>query len=438
MPSENHLIKRLHTLSHELKDAQEALVHQFYTDTLTSLSNLYKLRHDLEQSSDFTLVIVNIDNFKLLNDFYGFVVGDFILESFANTLKEILGEPFVYRIASDEFALLKHENLSFYELKTYVAELSKRLSHLRYAYANTEIFVDCTLASSASAEDKNIFSKVSMALKYAKERGLKFWIYEDVMKLSKAYENNLIYATKVRKAIVDFSGIVPYFQPIMDNISDKIVKFESLSRLIDETGAIHSPNAFIPVAKTIKVYDVITKNIVEKTFEIFKSYPYDFSINLSFEDIINPQINAFIIDTLKNSRMGDRVTFELLESEKVNDFDKVMRFFNEIKRYGAKVAIDDFGSGFSNFSYIIKLAPDFLKIDGSIIKELDTDANARIIVETIVNFSRKMNIQTVAEFVHSSTVLSAVKQLGIDYSQGYFIDMPSPKIITTPINKRNV
>jgi EAL domain-containing protein (putative c-di-GMP-specific phosphodiesterase class I) len=166
--------------------------------------------------------------------------------------------------------------------------------------------------------------------------------------------------------------------------------------------------------------------IIEKSFKIFEEYLFDFSINLSFEDIINPEICDFIIEKLRTSNMGHRVTFELLESEKVQDFNKVLLFFYEIKRYGAKVAIDDFGSGFSNFSYVIKLKPDFIKIDGSLIKELDKDRNAQIVVETIVSFSKKLGIKTVAEFVHSSTVLSAVKQLGIDYSQGYYIDMPSP------------
>ena len=179
----------------------------------------------------------------------------------------------------------------------------------------------------------------------------------------------------------------------------------------------------------IKVYDRITKTIIQKTFEVFEMHPFDFSINLSFEDIINDEMYTFIIQKLKDSRMGSRLTFELLESEKVNDFEKVVQFFNEIKRYGAKVAIDDFGSGFSNFSYIIKLNPDFIKIDGSLIKDIDKDKNAQIVVETIVDFSKKLGIKTVAEFVHSSTVLSTVKGLGIDYSQGYFIDMPSPQIM---------
>lgn len=428
MSREEELLCEIERLTHELESTRKNLVEQFYTDALSGLPNLYKLRSLLEESNDFTFIVINIDNFKLLNDFYGFLVGDFILESFAKTLSSCVKNGEIFRIAGDEFAVLLKGQMNFYTLKEYLKSLSAQLSHLRYAYANTEIYVDCTLASSASFEYKDLSSKVNMALKYAKEEGLKFWIYEDTMRLSQAYESNLKYATKIRKAIVDASGIVPYFQPILDNKTDQIVKFESLSRLVDEDGIIHSPDRFIPVAKTIKVYDKITMMIIQKSFDVFKDSSYHFSINLSFEDIINQQMYDFIIDTLKQSGMGTRVTFELLESENVNDFSKVIRFFNEIKRYGVKVAIDDFGSGFSNFSYIMKLCPDFIKIDGSLIRELDTDMNAQIAVEMIVNFSRKMGIQTVAEFVHSSTVLSAVKKLGIDYSQGYFIDKPSPQI----------
>lgn len=422
----NH--NEMKVLSQELVSLRHQLLEQFYTDPLMRLPNLYKLRHDLEELTDFTLIVANIDNFKLLNDFYGFVVGDFILESFAKSLKDILQTVTVYRIAGDEFAILIQRKMNFYELKEYLASLSQKLTHLRYAYAQTEIYVDSTLSSSASENNNDIFSKVSMALRYAKKGQLKFWIYEDTMLFSQEYENNLRYATKVRKAIVDYSGIVPYFQPIIDNQTNEIVKFEALSRLIDQEGMIHSPYNFIPTAKMIKVYDKITMTIIDKTFEMFAHNQYEVSINLSFEDIINQEIYSFIIAKLRDSNMGHRVTFELLESEKVHDFNKVLHFFNEIKRYGAKVAIDDFGSGFSNFSYIIKLNPDFIKIDGSLIKDIDTDKNAQIVVETIVNFSKKLGIKTVAEFVHSSTVLSTVKQLGIDYSQGYFIDMPLPNI----------
>ncbi len=417
----------LEDLRKELNLARSELLLQYYTDNLTSLPNLYKLRYDIEDSLDFTLIVLNIDNFKILNDFYGFVVGDFILEAVAHKLNTTLVNEKIYRIASDEFAILLDERLKFYELKSYLVDLISKLSHLSFDYTDTKIFVDLTFASASTAEIDNIFSKVNMALKYAKEKLLKFWIYEDDMNMGDEYERNLKFAIKIREAL-NSSRLIPYFQPILDNKNNKIVKYEALSRLVDNEGLIHAPQSFIPAAKKIKVYDKITKIVIAKTFEIFKDFDFEFSINLSFEDIINQDIYNFILEMLEETGLGNRVTFELLESEKVDDFQKVLRFFSEIKRYGGKIAIDDFGSGFSNFSYLTRIKPDFIKIDGSLIKNIDTDKNSYIVVETIVDFAKKMGIETVAEYVHSSTVLSTVKNLGIDYSQGFFIDKPAPII----------
>ena len=172
------------------------------------------------------------------------------------------------------------------------------------------------------------------------------------------------------------------------------------------------------------LYEVIT----EKSFEFFKDLPYSFSINLSIDDIMDQEIYNFIIRTLQESGFANRVVLELLETEQINDYKKVSRFITEVRRYGVRVAIDDFGSGFSNFFYMTRLDPDYIKIDGSLIKEIDIDTNAQIVVETIVQFAKKMKIKTIAEYVHSSTVLSEVKLLGIDYSQGFYIDTPKPDI----------
>ncbi len=411
----------------ELNFARSRLLLQYYTDNLTSLPNLYKLRSDIEESLDFTLIVLNIDNFKILNDFYGFVVGDFILEALANKLNDVLLEEKIYRIASDEFGILLDKKLRFYELDRYLRDIVERLSHLSFAYADTKIFVNLTFASASTNNVENIFSKVNMALKYAKEKLLDYHIYEDSMDMGNEYEKNLKFATKIRNALDD-SRLIPYFQPILDNETDKIVKYEALSRLMDDEGIVHAPQNFIPAAKKIKVYDKITKTIISKTFEVFKELDYEFSINLSFDDIVNHDIYNFILEIMQNSNMGGRVTFELLESEKVDDFEKIIQFFAEIRRYGCKIAIDDFGSGFSNFSYLTKINPDFIKIDGSLIKNIDIDKNSYIVVETIVEFAKKMGIKTVAEYVHSSTVLSIVKKIGIDYSQGYFVDKPMPTI----------
>jgi EAL domain-containing protein (putative c-di-GMP-specific phosphodiesterase class I) len=143
------------------------------------------------------------------------------------------------------------------------------------------------------------------------------------------------------------------------------------------------------------------------------------------EDIINSEMFHFILNKLKSSSASNRVIFEIVESEAIQDFDKISRFIKEIKRYGAKIAIDDFGDGYSNFSYLMKMNVDFLKIDGSLIKDIDTDMNSYLVVETIVGFANRLGIKTIAEYVHSSTVMDKVKSMGIDFSQGYHIDKPS-------------
>ncbi len=422
----NYLSHENRVLEKKLKNNKEKLLQRFYTDALSNLPNLYKLRNDLENCQNCTFIILNIDNFKIINDFYGFIVGDYIIEAFSKEIVKSVNGAVVYRIAGDEFGIVLQEHLTFYKLKEYLNTLCKSLAHLMFYYAETKIYVDVTMASSSS-DEHDAFSKVNMALRYAKENKLSFWIYEDKMRLSDEYETNLKIATKIRHAIEN-SGIIPYFQPIIDNKTDKIVKFEVLARLIDENGNILAPQNFIPIAKKIKVYNLITKSIIEKSFSIFKKNSYSFSVNISIDDIMSQEMYDFIIDMLRESDLGGRVIFEILETEQINDYKKVAHFITEVRRHGAKIAIDDFGTGFSNFYYLTKIDPDFIKIDGSLIKDIDTDENVKIVVQTMVNFATRMNIETIAEYVHSSTVLSEVKSLGINYSQGFHIDKPKPDL----------
>lgn len=164
---------------------------------------------------------------------------------------------------------------------------------------------------------------------------------------------------------------------------------------------------------------------MDKSFEMFEDSDYEFNINISGEDIMNGEVFNYIIDKLKTSKAASRVTFELLESEAIQDFKKVERFINEVKRYGAKIAIDDFGSGYSNFAYLTKMRIDYIKIDGSLIKNIDVDRPSLLVVETIVDFAKKLGVKTIAEYVYSSVIMDKVKNLGIDYAQGFYIDEPS-------------
>ncbi|WP_457745843.1 EAL domain-containing protein [Sulfurimonas sp.] len=402
------------------------LFKRYFTDHLTNLPNLYQLRKDLQNSEDYGLILLKIDNFQTINNFYGFVVGDFVLEFVGNYLKKLLAEHKVYRLSGAEFAITMENNMGFYQLKDYLAEIYEKIRYSEVIYQDTKIFVDFTLASTSNKNNTNMFSKVSMAMMYAKKKGVPYWIYEDRMNFETEYARNLQLSAVVRDAIED-SRVIPYFQAILDNKTGKITKYECLARLIDNNGKILSPQLFIPIAKNIKIYNEVTKSIINKAFEAFENNEYEFSVNLAIEDIMSSEIFNFIITKLKNNPTAKRLTFELLESEAIKDFKKVDRFIGEVVRYGSKVAIDDFGSGYSNFSYLTKLKPNYIKIDGTLIENIDVDEASLMVVETIVDFARKLGIKTIAEYVHSSVVMEKVKELNIDYSQGFYIDEPSLK-----------
>lgn len=432
---ENELISQLSTqnshLQNELANSRSTMLKRYFIDTLTNLPNLYQLRQDLSEIENATYILINIDNFKQISDFYGYIVGDYVLEQLAHVIIELDENIQAYKIDSNQFAIMLPQQMDFYTLKNYLQQLSDDLNHLTINYHKTVIYSEITLASASSRDHSDIFSKISMALNYALDMNLPFWIYEDRMNFEKMYENNLKLSLKIRRA-VEQRNIVPYFQPIIDNITGKVIKFEALSRLIDEHGVILSPNEFLPITKKIKVYTLVTKTIIEKAFDTFMTIDEHIgvSINIAIEDIMNHEIYSFIIQKLQTSGIGHRVTFELLETEKIEDYRKVARFITEIKRYGATIAIDDFGSGFSNFIYLTKIDVDYIKIDGSLIEDIHINENSKLVTQTIVKFAKQLGIKTVAEYVHASSVLAQVKAIGVDYSQGYIIDKPKPEINT--------
>ncbi|QOY50889.1 EAL domain-containing protein [Candidatus Sulfurimonas baltica] len=420
----NKLYRDNSNKSGEIIKYRNKLLSRYFTDHLTNLPNVYQLRGDLEENENFTLIIFNIDNFQTINNFYGYLIGDYVIENVAKYLQRNIPEYDVYKLSGDEFALVINKNMFFYDLKEHLSNLYDRLKDISVKYQGINIFVNVTLASSVNGDNTNIFSKVSMALRHAKEIRAHFWIYEDKMDFENNYAKKLQLSDVVREAVSNFR-IVPYYQAIIDTKTSKIMKYECLARLIDINGKVLSPLDFIPIAKKIKNYHIVTQTIIDKSFATFEILDFEFTINLSIEDIVNKEMFIFIMNKLKNSKVSNKVTFEILESDAIEDFKKVERFICEVKRYGAKIAIDDFGSGYSNFAYLTKMSADYIKIDGSLVKEIDTDRSSLLVVETIVEFAKKLGIKTIAEYVHSRVIMDRVKELGVDYSQGYYIDEPS-------------
>lgn len=209
----------------------------------------------------------------------------------------------------------------------------------------------------------------------------------------------------------------------MDNTTDKIVKYEALMRIFDKNGNMIMPYIFIPKSKKSRLYHKLMEQLFDKIIDYIKKYQIHVSINLDYSDIMNPNIKKSIISKIKSNDIGHFLTFEVLESEKVSNFDLVNDFITQVRMYGVKIAIDDFGTGFSNYENILNLDIDYIKIDGSLIKKIDEDIYLNLI-KSIVLFSKQQNIKVIAEFVSDLKTLRYVKNIKIDYSQGYHIGKP--------------
>ena len=219
--------------------------------------------------------------------------------------------------------------------------------------------------------------------------------------------------------------VEPFFQAIMDNQTDKIIKYEALMRLFDREGNILSPYTFIFKAKKARLYHKLMEIMIDKIIDYITIHKKHISINLDYTDILNPKIKHSLISKINQNNIGKYLTIEILESEKISNYAIVNDFISSVKKYNVKIAIDDFGTGFSNYEYILNLNVDYIKIDGSLIKKIDEDIYLNLI-KSIVLFSKEQKIKIVAEFVSELKILRYVKSIGIDYSQGYYIGKPEP------------
>ncbi len=408
------------------KELNNKLAYQITHEPLTSLPNRYALLEALNKKQHYGLALINIDGFKEINDFYGHDFGDKVLLALSQLIKQIIKtNPLdLYKMPSDEFAIALSKPLSSNELNEIFKNISTLMQTHSYNIENISLYV--TYSIGVCIDDKlsyELLSNADIALKTAKKQNTNLVYYSDELQAKKDYQNNILWSKKLKDAISK-NRFKIFYQPIFNAKTHKILKYEALIRMVDEDGSIVAPYIFLPAAKKTRLYPHITKFIIDGIFEKLEQTNYTFSINISILDILNLKTTEYIFSKLASSKHSNRVIFELLESEGVENYNEVIDFISKIKSYGARVAIDDFGTGYSNFAHIIKLNINILKIDGSLIKNIDTDKNAQTIVTSIVEFSKQLDIEVVAEFVHSKEVLDKCVELGISHLQGFYLAQP--------------
>lgn len=407
----------------ELTNKEKQILEQT-TDLVTSLPNRQKMIEDIDDfNHEMKLAIIQIDKFKEVNDFYGVETGDSLLINISLILKKIVAKDKVtiYKVNGDEFAILEFGATTVEEFTKTVSNVIKYFDH-NVVVVDDDNFNIAVNVGVAAGKKENLFFNAEMTLRKAIESSKPLLSYKSSNE--KEYHNNISMTTKIKDAIKN-DKIVIYAQPIVSNTPNSKEKFECLIRMIDGDKVI-SPHFFLDIAKKARLYPTLTKIVIEKSFNHFMDSKSEFSINLNIEDILDDNIVLFLKRKIEEYRLGHRLVIELVESEGIENFEHIDGFIKEVKKLGCKIAIDDFGTGYSNFEYLMKLNADFIKIDGSLIKNLDCDENSKVVVELIVAFAKRMNIKTIGEFVHNDAVYQIVKEMGIDYTQGYYLGEPVP------------
>lgn len=425
------LIRRIERDTQITKELNQKLEHQLHTDYLTSLPNRNALIRDIRTNRFYALMLLNIDNFKEINDFYGHAIGDETLLALAHSIQEAIADlPMqLYKMPSDEYAIALSQPMSTYELEAARLRILNHLQSQHYELQGASIYVTLTMGMDIARSRKSnvidLLANADMALKSAKKRRLSYQLYDETMQIRQEFQNNILWSKKLKEAI-EQKQFCLYYQPIFDAQSGDIVEYEALIRMIDNNGEIVSPGYFLPAARQSRLYAHLTRFVIDEVFKMVETSDQIYSMNLSVDDIFDKPTRELIIRKLGESSQPTHVIFELLESEGIENYPEVSTFISDVKKFGCKIAIDDFGTGYSNFAHIIKLDVDLLKIDGSLIRNIDSDSNAQTILTAITEFSKHLGLKTVAEFVHSEAVYNKCKELGIDYLQGYYLAEPKP------------
>jgi len=399
------------------------LLREQMTDSLTRLPNRLSLIDTLTREKRWHLIILDIDKFRHLNEVYGYRLGDALLISFTLAVNNLLWEGCrLYRLSADNFAVLVpdryHQDHMVQMCETIYASLADTpLTALGES-------IGITVTFGISTEKSNLVGSAEIAHEHAKKHNLYYTLYSSDIEFIKMYESNLQWIGRFKAAVAD-NRLVPHFQGIVDNRTGRCEKYEVLIRLKDEEGVMQSPVHFMEVARSSKLYRYVTDAVLGCVEAHLKTTPYSFSINITQDDAENHNLTERICALLERCGDPSRVTFELLESENIEHNRVLEEFIARIKALGAKLAIDDFGTGYSNFKYMADLEVDYIKIDGSIIRNILEDKKAHAIARSISNFAQELGIKTVAEYVASEPIYDEVRRIGIDYSQGYFFGAPS-------------
>ena len=415
-------------IRHEVTDLvrkQMALNHALKTSRLLNIPNRVSLMEAIESAKRPALAMLDLDNFRAINETFGHGFGDQLLIHFM--LHVFYYKPIDYQLfhlGSDQLVLLA-QDVHATEFSHQLQKLREKLNQKHYEIRGQAIMTNPTLAMSFEPKN-NLLRSLEIAMRYAKRHHYNRVSYSAAIDDPQQRARNLKWASKLNQAL-DEDRITVFHQPIYDLKAQKILRHECLVRLLDTDGTVISPYYFLGISKRTKKYHQLSRQVATKAFAQFAKTATPFSINISSLDMTRTHYTQHLLALLADCAAPEKVTLEIVESEAITDFHAVQRFIERVKALGCQLAIDDFGAGYANYQHLLELDVDIIKIDGSLIQGLVNNQGAYDIVDSILNFAQRRQIMTIAEFVSDAAIFDQVKAMGFDAVQGFYIGAPAPQ-----------
>ena len=409
----------------ELQKKYEETYRQMTTSRVTALPNRIKLQEDLIENDSKVLVLIDIIGFSLINETNGFETGDRVLRELADFLQLTYADHYeIYHLEADLFALLLPTSTTEHLEKT-IAMIKKDIAKLHIVTEGSRHSIDTTIGVAHQGE-KNIIQKAILALNDAKSNGgNQITYYSNDLKIIKNIQDTHHWGGILRSAIEN-SEILAYYQPICHTQTREIYKYEMLVRM-KHKGEIHSPAKFLDAAQNSgQLFDIFKFMFTTACRQVSQKNIH-LSINIGDMELSHPDLMLFIKSMLSEYPVvSSMISIEVLEYNSISDHPYIKERIMELHKRGFEIDIDDFGTRCSNFSQIENLPVSMLKIDGKYIKDIDSNENSMIVVETIQKYAKAKGLKLVAEFVHSEAVYQVIKKMGIEYAQGDYLYKAEP------------
>lgn len=413
-----------HAQHQRLQAEKDVLIEKLAHDALTGLPNVQSLLQALRKAPpSAVLILLNLNNLGLVNTRYGLSTGDALLRAFATELQSVSGQGRLFRGSADEFALLYDD----------LPDPRTEMQRLREQFFTQPVQLDTlvfylTFNAGVSHGCEDLLWRAMVALKRARTRGKNaIHIYSPpIDEPEKQQQIDYIgWSVRLHQALQN-GGIRAWFQGIRDNRDGSIQKWEALVRL-EHDGEIFGPAQFLPVAELTGLVPAITRRVVEQAADFLGQIDGDVSVNITETDLELGYLPDFLEQvTLSRGVDPRRLILEIHEGISSGSKQAYVEQLQQLKCCGHPLAIDDFGTEYSNFERILELEIDTIKVDAKYIRNIHQDRTSYEIVRAIVFFARNAGIRTVAEFVHCAEVQAIVEALGIDESQGFLFSKPAP------------